>query len=151
MEKKIAKELNSFAKKWEGRMIKVNPFPQGSYQAVTMAGPHQARAAASMHLAVATKLHDGKLLETHSCHGAERSSRYSQLRHVYIEIGANLTAHGKSNYKRRLGRLGPLSEANKAFKWVVALCGVLIQRMTVLCSPGRLMAALLKPASTQPS
>ena len=59
LEKKIAKELNSFAKKWEGRMIKVNPFPQGSYQAVTMAGPHQARAAASTHLAVATKLHDG--------------------------------------------------------------------------------------------
>eukprot|EP00045_Choanoeca_perplexa_P013029 m.145181 g.145181 ORF g.145181 m.145181 type:complete len:612 (+) comp16215_c0_seq5:869-2704(+) len=90
LEKKIAKELNSFAKKWEGRMIKACPFPQGNYQAVAMAGSHQARAAASMHLSVATKLHD--------------------------EVATALTTHGKAKYKRKLGRLGPFSEANKAFK-----------------------------------
>ena len=156
LEKKIAKELNSFAKKWEGRMIKANPFPQGSYQDVTMAGPHQARAAASTHLAVATKLHDGT-----ACSPALPPGAMTQL----VPSATPLLAHSLMTSRGWSEPDFPWQEQVQAqtrtFRSVVrrqqglqvGFDGCLLASIVlmVLVLPGRLTVALRRPASTRPS
>ena len=60
LERKFAKELLNFAKRWDTRMAKACMFPEGSnFHQVALCGPHHARSSADIHLAQADVLKNG--------------------------------------------------------------------------------------------